>query len=37
MSIPQKLMETTSMVGKPIHNHSVHSLTCDDREDSHAR
>ena len=38
MSIPQKFMEATSLgLGKPLQNHSVHSLTGDDREDSHAR
>ncbi|KAK7491630.1 hypothetical protein BaRGS_00017083 [Batillaria attramentaria] len=35
MSVPQKFMEASN-IGKPMQNHSVHSLTVDDREDSHA-
>ncbi|KAL8568215.1 hypothetical protein ACOMHN_027738 [Nucella lapillus] len=35
MSVPQKFMDTAN-IGKPMQNHSVHSLTVDDREDSHA-
>ncbi|ESO92838.1 hypothetical protein LOTGIDRAFT_232936 [Lottia gigantea] len=36
MSIPQRHMETVNSNIKPMQNHSVHSLTLDDREDSHA-
>ncbi|XP_076436361.1 protein unc-80 homolog isoform X3 [Babylonia areolata] len=35
MSVPQRFMDTPN-IGKPLQNHSVHSLTVDDREDSHA-
>ncbi|KAK6194683.1 hypothetical protein SNE40_000272 [Patella caerulea] len=36
MSIPQRQMESVNSNIKPMQNHSVHSLTLDDREDSHA-
>ncbi|XP_071097692.1 protein unc-80 homolog [Haliotis cracherodii] len=35
MSIPQRYVEAVN-TSKPVQNHSVHSLTMDDREDSHA-
>ncbi|GFN95904.1 unc-80-like protein [Plakobranchus ocellatus] len=37
MSLPQRYLEASNTAGsKPTHNHSIHSLTMDDREDSHA-
>ncbi|GFR73733.1 Unc-80-like protein [Elysia marginata] len=37
MSLPQRFLESNNASGsKPTHNHSIHSLTVDDREDSHA-
>ncbi|CAG5120059.1 unnamed protein product, partial [Candidula unifasciata] len=36
LSIPQRFLEVTSTSGtKPVHNHSIHSLTADEKEDSH--
>ncbi|XP_059153938.1 protein unc-80 homolog isoform X2 [Physella acuta] len=36
MSLPQRFLDLTSVSGsKPVHNHSIHSLTVDEREDSH--
>ena len=38
MSLPQRLLEVANNSGnKPQHNHSMPSLTVDDREDSHTR
>ncbi|XP_055887561.1 protein unc-80 homolog isoform X2 [Biomphalaria glabrata] len=37
MSLPQRFLEVTGVTGsKPMQNHSLHSLTVDEREDSHA-
>lgn len=38
LSLPQRFLEVTSTSGtKPVHNHSIHSLTADEKEDSHTR